>query len=282
MKRLTGNGGLEACDPAGQACRKLDQKSAIPAASRVRTDYRTRAELALEDGSVLLLDRGTEVTFSATERTAKVARGSLIAEIAPRAGEGARFELPGGVVRVTGTKFALSADGNEGSVDVVRGSVALENTSGESVMVRSGEMGRLSSGNPPSVSPSPSLADSVAWGEDAFGGGSEPSEVHRGLGELVAKKPGESNERRGAVTLTSHAVRVRIAGAVARTEVEEVFTNQTDQVLEGIFGFRSRLTRRSSASRWRSTDSSPKARSSSAIAERPSGEARSRTPRRSK
>ncbi len=113
-------------------------------------------------------------------------------------------------MRVTGTKFALSADGNEGSVDVVRGSVALENSSGESVMVRSGEIGRLASGNPPTVSPSPSPADSVAWGENAFGGGSEPSDVHRGLGELVAKKPGESNERRGAVTLTSHAVRVRI------------------------------------------------------------------------
>ena len=82
-----------------------------------------------------------------------------------------------------------------------------------------------------------SLADSVAWGEDAFGSAREASEVHRGLGELVAKKPGEANERRGAVTLTSHAVRVRIAGAVARTEVEEVFTNQTDQVLEGIFRF---------------------------------------------
>jgi hypothetical protein len=237
VTRLTGSAGLEACDPAGQACRKLDRKSAIPAGSRVRTDYRTRAELRLEDGSVLLLDRGTEVTFSAAGRSAKVARGSLIAEIAPRAGEGARFELPGGVVRVTGTKFALRADGNEGSVDVVRGSVALENSSGESVMVRSGEIGRLSSGNPPSVSASPSLADSVAWGEDAFAPVRETSEVHRGLGELVAKKPGESNERRGAVTLTSHSVRVRIAGAVARTEVEEIFTNQTDQVLEGIFRF---------------------------------------------
>ena len=37
--------------------------------------------------------------------------------------------------------------------------------------------------------------------------------------------------------LESHSVHVKIAGSVARTEVEEVFTNQTDDVLEGIFRF---------------------------------------------
>src|SRR6185295_1432988 len=48
---------------------------------------------------------------------------------------------------------------------------------------------------------------------------------------------GQDAERTGAVTLASHRVRVRIAGAVARTEIEEVFENQTDDVLEGIYRF---------------------------------------------
>ena len=59
----------------------------------------------------------------------------------------------------------------------------------------------------------------------------------RGLGELKAKKPGRDAELDRAVTLSSHRVKVRIAGAVARTEVDETFTNHTDEVLEGIFRF---------------------------------------------
>jgi hypothetical protein len=39
------------------------------------------------------------------------------------------------------------------------------------------------------------------------------------------------------VRLDSHAVRVKIAGSVAAHRVEEVFTNQTDDELEGIFRF---------------------------------------------
>jgi Mg-chelatase subunit ChlD len=230
-------GGLKACDPSGKDCRALALNAEVPAGSVLRTDFRTRAELTMKDGSRLLLDRGTELVLVGDgQRRAKLDHGALLAEIPEAKGE-ARFDLPSGTVRVTGTKLAVRAEGPRAGVDVLRGSVALNDASGESVMVRAGETGRLVEGAAPLVSPTPSLADGLAWGEDAFGNAPEEREAHRGLGELIAKKPGESNERRGAVTLTSHAVRVRIAGAVARTEVEEVFSNQTDQVLEGIFRF---------------------------------------------
>ncbi len=230
--------GLKACDPSGSACRGLREGAEIPAGSILKTDYRTRAELVMQDGSRLLLDRGTELSMLGDgQRRAKLQHGAVLAEITEHKGDQARVDLPNGSVRVTGTKLAVRADGPRAGVDVLRGSVALENGSGESVMVRAGETGRLLEGSPPAVAATPSLADAMAWGEDAFGGSAEAREVHRGLGELIAKKPGENNERRGAVTLTSHGVRVRIAGAVARTEVEEVFSNQTDQVLEGIFRF---------------------------------------------
>lgn len=237
VTRLAGASGFERCDALGQACRKLEAASKVAAGSRLRTDYRTRAEIELADGSTLLLDRATELALPANERVVRVTRGALIAELSPSRAKGLRFELPLGVVRATGTKFALSVDDDGGSVDVLRGSVALENRAGERAFVNAGELGRLWRDYPPTVSPSPSLADRLAWGEAAFGESREPTEVHRGLGELVARKPGETSERRGAVTLTSHAVRVRIAGAMARTEVEEVFTNHTDDVLEGIFRF---------------------------------------------
>ena len=78
VTRLSGSGALEACDPTGNACRKLEQQAVIPAGSRVRTDYRTRAELGLEDGSVLLrnslmLAGGARVTDAQCEALIRIA-----------------------------------------------------------------------------------------------------------------------------------------------------------------------------------------------------------------
>jgi hypothetical protein len=68
---------------------------------------------------------------------------------------------------------------------------------------------------------------------DSLGKDTPPS----GLGQLSARKPGVLDEFHGAVKLVSHAVRVRIAGALARTEIEETFQNTSDQTLEGIYRF---------------------------------------------
>src|SRR5512133_2679815 len=65
----------------------------------------------------------------------------------------------------------------------------------------------------------------------------ESQRASRGFGELRAKKPGETKERTDAVRLVRHHVRARIVGAVAKTEVDEVFRNNTNEVLEGIFRF---------------------------------------------
>ena len=58
-----------------------------------------------------------------------------------------------------------------------------------------------------------------------------------GLGELHARKPGSKDEIDGAVRLTRHDVKARIAGAMARTEVDEEFVNTTDRELEGVWRF---------------------------------------------
>ena len=60
---------------------------------------------------------------------------------------------------------------------------------------------------------------------------------HGALGELIAKRPRDGQELPGAVLLGEHRIRVRIVDNVARTEVEEVFENETDEVLEGIYRF---------------------------------------------
>jgi hypothetical protein len=57
------------------------------------------------------------------------------------------------------------------------------------------------------------------------------------LGELRARRPGFQDEQDHAVHLRSHAVKVRISGNIARTEIDETFSNDTDDALEGIYRF---------------------------------------------
>ncbi|HVY48362.1 MAG TPA: VIT domain-containing protein, partial [Minicystis sp.] len=52
-----------------------------------------------------------------------------------------------------------------------------------------------------------------------------------------ARKPGDTKEKDHAVRLAKHSAKVRIVDLVARTEIDETFTNDTDQELEGIFRF---------------------------------------------
>src|SRR5204863_4090113 len=56
-------------------------------------------------------------------------------------------------------------------------------------------------------------------------------------GELIAKRPRDGQELAGAVQLAQHHIKVRIVDNIARTEVEEVFENQANEILEGIYRF---------------------------------------------
>lgn len=231
-----GGAGVYGCGSHGK-CSALPKDAKITPGMRVGTDAKTRAELTMSDGSRITLDRDTEIQLSsAAPREAKLLRGGLVADITHSASE-ARFDLPNGALTVHGTKFALRADRETAAVDVVRGSVTLSDREEQRVRVEQGESGRIEAGLPPFVGASSGLGEALAWREDSFERRAETVEAPRGLGQLRAKKPGEANERKGAVTLSSHSVRVRIAGAIARTEIEEVFENGTDEVLEGIYRF---------------------------------------------
>ncbi|MEZ4340170.1 MAG: VIT domain-containing protein [Sandaracinaceae bacterium] len=57
------------------------------------------------------------------------------------------------------------------------------------------------------------------------------------MGSLRARRPGERQEQERPLHLARHSVRVRIVGNVARTEIEEVFRNDDDATLEGVYRF---------------------------------------------
>jgi hypothetical protein len=235
---ITRSGKLEICAPTGTSCRAAREGDEVPAGSQLRTDRSTLVELSLSDGSTLSLDRESALRLSARGRGGELLRGSLVADVAHDARSGVRFEFRGGHLDVLGTKFALHSDDEAAVVQVAQGQVRLSDDAGHAAIVQAGESGRVLPGSPPVTSAGADLGEALGWSDAVLAAPEdEPEPRPRALGELKAKKPGERDERAGAVQLASHAVRVRIAGSIARTEVEEVFTNQTDEVLEGIFRF---------------------------------------------
>ena len=230
-----GDGGLTRCDAGGRSCVPARGGEELAPGARLRTDEATRAFLRLptERSSPSIGRR--RIVFGAAGRRAQLVRGAVAADVAHLASGTARFELPQGRAEVLGTKFALRADDAWTSVDVSRGAVRLEDGRARSITVRAGEEGRIFSELPLDVGAAPDLGETLVWGEAT--GQPEEGTTARGLGELRAKKPGTDRELDRAVRLSTHAVKVRIAGAVARTEIDEVFTNDTGDVLEGIYRF---------------------------------------------
>ncbi len=232
-----GSDGLAICNAQGEACQAATKDAIVPTGAVLKTDATTRARVALSDGTLITVDRNTELKLSAKwNRRAMLQRGALVAQVEKQDGSTARFDTPLGHAEVLGTKLALSTTYKSTTVDVTRGSVKLSDKQSRSVTVRAGEEGRVQDGIAPFAANAPAIGAAVAWSESLNETEDEAVPL-RGLGELRAKKPGEKSERKGAVSLTSHKVSVRIVENIARTQIEEVFTNSTDDVLEGIFRF---------------------------------------------
>ena len=226
-------GGLDAMLPGASAYAPVSERASLPAGSRLRTDGKTRARLVLDDGTVLVLDRSTELSLDASApRSANLVAGNVVADVAHR-DSSARIATPAGPVVVMGTRFALTATSDRTSVRVTRGVVKLGANSG-AVEVKTGQEGVLSRDEGTVVAPAVDLASAVSWADLSTDASDAPIV---GIGELRARRPGSSNERDEAVHLASHHVKVRIAGNVARTEIEEVFRNDTGQQLEGLYRF---------------------------------------------
>ncbi len=227
-----GGGRLFACAPGGSPCQELAPQRVVPRGSLLKTDFSTRAVLSLGSGSQLWLERGSELSLS-NASSAKLERGSLLAEIA--SGRSTLvLALPQGKLSTRGAKLVVRESGEASSVDVLRGNVELESESGRHDSARAGETARITR-TLTEVGPAPLLAP-LAF-DDESARSTELAQTARGVGELKARKPGARDETSGAVRLASHSVRVRIAGAMARTEIEEVFANSSDETLEGIYRF---------------------------------------------
>jgi Mg-chelatase subunit ChlD/tetratricopeptide (TPR) repeat protein len=231
-----GRTGVEARLPATGTFTPLGANAAVVAGTTLRTDGRTRARLDLDDGSALVIDHGTELTLDPSRpRGIELSRGQILADVAHVDGvPNATFTTPTARVEVVGTKLLVAVGEDGTSVRVVRGEVRVAGPSGVTANVRAGEEAVVGKAGAPVVTYASGLSDAVAWSEPRDEAAADAPTP--GLGELRAKRPGDRGEQR-PLTLASHKVTVRIVGNVARTEIEEVFRNDTGDELEGIYRF---------------------------------------------
>lgn len=234
-------GAFRWCPAASDDCRSLRSGQRFDGRGTLEVPAGALASLRLDDGSALTL--GAESQLRVREvRVAQLTRGRLVADVREVQGAPARIELPMGFIDVLGTKFAVHVDGDTARVDVSRGRVRLADDSGRSVTIAVGQSGTLRAGEPPRLDRVSSLASAFSWSEPAHEQSSpkqadELLPAPRGLGQLRAQKPGHDREQAGAVSLTRQHVQIRIAESMARTEIEQEFTNHSDEVLEGIYRF---------------------------------------------
>ena len=215
------------------AWQPLRRGGALPAGAELRTDAFTRAQLALADGTKLVLDHHTELALDPAEpRQLRLTTGRLVADVAHVADRPASIATPMGRIDVLGTRFSVTATDALTAVQVVRGTVALSDRQGKREEVRAGEEG-LIEGASISVSAAPGLHREVEWSE--LGRPQAADDAAAGLGQLRAYKPGEKRDRDWNLALARHDVKVRIVGPVARTEITEAFRNDSDQQLEGVY-----------------------------------------------
>jgi hypothetical protein len=241
--------GLSECARGTQVCQPLAPGDTAHPGMRLETDGLTRARVRLGDGSVIALDRRSRFELDPTHRRrGRLLEGNLVAEIErlpggstagaqPEPGSEVVIDLPTGRAEVLGTKFSLRATEREARVEVSRGSVKLFDAREQAVLVQAGEAGVIGADRTPRVESVLDLAKALDWSTEAFEENPATGHAQGALGELIAKRPRDGRELVGAVRLQEHHIEARIVDNVARTQVEEIFANQADEVLEGIYRF---------------------------------------------
>ena len=222
----------------------LTPGQALPAGSTIRTDERATVRLRLDHGGQATLNRSSDVTLLADAPGLMVHRGHVVLrapepEAAPTQDAArapvARLKTPTGVMELDpGARVSTLAQPHEGSATVAAGRVRALDADGASldasfgqrlVFPKEGGVIRLHA---------PELAESFGW-SDLEGLDHALPQPELGMGKLVAKRPGQSAER--PLILKDHAIKVRIQGMMAYTEITEVFHNPTGDRLEGLYRF---------------------------------------------
>jgi ferric-dicitrate binding protein FerR (iron transport regulator) len=203
----------------------------IPNGATVRTSSATQAGIALDGDGVIILDKSSELVLLDKARSARLDKGQANFDLPPGQPVHARITLPTGEVELLGTKVNCTATEALSKVLVSRGAVEVRTQAGP-LRAGPGDEVQLPKGEEARVGAVVELGEATRWLE-------LPEDVvviQRGMGSLTARRPGsDANEH--ALRKASQKVSVSIHGALAYTEVTEVFANDTSHQLEGIYRF---------------------------------------------
>ena len=192
----------------------------------IETGADGRARLRLDDGTQIVIDRGSKLTLDAAGAT--LLAGRLFVLGAP----GARTEIDVGGAKalITAGNAAIERRaGASAKVYAPSEELTIREAGGVDVPLRAGFTATIEGGKP-KIAPEKSFDD---W----TGGMAAPWSVsgppRRAVGELWARIG--TAEAAQQITMRSHEVRARIAGEVAQTELSTTFFNAGSSMVTGDF-----------------------------------------------
>ncbi|MGC4069364.1 MAG: VIT domain-containing protein [Polyangiaceae bacterium] len=228
---------VELCVTADKDCHAARVGGRMGPGAHLRSSSGASAKIALDGENVITVEGSTGITLGTKEIGGlRVEHGNVAIDMSESAPTSVVLTSSHGTATLAKAKCTVSVTSGLTQVVVIRGRVTLKSPEGRDWIVTAGEVGTMEPDREPTVDRTRDLSGSIA--KDAVQDEElDADTTSPGLGELRAKKPGETLERATAVRLARHRVNVRIVGAIARTEIEEVFTNESKDVLEGIFRF---------------------------------------------
>lgn len=201
--------------------------ASIPAGAALETDARTRALLKRDGGATLAFDRASSAILQAGSATLE--DGTLQVDSKSSA---AAFTVSAAAATIESKGlFSVTKRPDMVVVSAERGDVQISTADGRvHETLTAGQEATLIDGRIERALARPRTLN--LEGDDTT------ARTSSGLGELHAKKPGAADSTATALRIAKHDVRARVAGTFARTEIEEVFANDSDDVLEGVYRFR--------------------------------------------
>ncbi|MET0593374.1 MAG: VIT domain-containing protein, partial [Polyangiaceae bacterium] len=233
---------ISRCDRDGSSCKDLGKGDKVAPGTMVTSARGARAWLGADAATSVDIAEETSVYFDAA-RNIELKKGGMVVRRlgAAQKAEGVRIDVAGQsgeidpqlganvVVRVRGTDRA--------GVTVEKGKLTLKAENGQTMVLLSGESAEIAKGRPPErtasfVTVEPAHRITTTTTVEPVIAQAEP----RGLGRMTARVPGQNDVVAG-VRLVSHHVDAVVRDGLARTEIEEVFFNDTSRVLEGRYVF---------------------------------------------
>ncbi|MHC4253328.1 MAG: VIT domain-containing protein, partial [Planctomycetota bacterium] len=216
--------------------RLLKRRATISPGDSVRTSRRLKSSAALRgpEGTRVAVGPGTRMVYE-SKRKWRILAGSAHFKVATGEGLGDfTVEGPTGSVVAKGTEFSLTARPDSTLCRVAAGAVEIAphegpegGAPGRAITLARGESGIIHG----TFAERAGELVEFRWLQELD---ADDPNAH-GLGEILARAVGDKDADMLPLEVKSHRVTVTVVHPVARTFIDEVFVNNTDRDMEGIF-----------------------------------------------